>query len=81
MVQIELNPYRCSECGKLLGYFIMTLGAEIKCPRCKELNMFSILPDPPTVEVLTDTPSYESVPSDEVVEVLTDVPEVVVLKE
>lgn len=80
MVQIELNPYRCTDCGKLLGYFVMVIG-EIKCPRCKELNTITILPVPPTVEVLTDTPNYESTPPEEVVEVIADAPEVVVLKE
>ena len=66
MVQISLNPYRCTNCGKLLGYFVMTLGAQIKCPRCKLVNTDDVtatveaqsvtLTDVPPTDVLTNTP-------------------------
>lgn len=78
MVQVKLNPYRCTNCGRLLGYFVVAFGAQIKCQRCKELNDFNVIP---AVEVLTDTPNYVSVSSESEVEVIADVPEVVVLKE
>ncbi len=33
------DPFRCKECGRLLAYEKILLGAiDIKCPRCKSNN-------------------------------------------
>ncbi len=34
---MRLLEFRCAKCGKLLGK--IDGGAEIKCPRCKDLNI------------------------------------------
>ena len=37
MVAILVKPFRCSKCNKLLG--MIEGKAEIKCPKCKTVNV------------------------------------------
>lgn len=69
MIAYEREDIRCPHCNRLLFKTVAVVGAQIKCPRCKQLVSCEKAATPIT---LTDLPKLH---------IFKDIPEFEVLKE